>query len=304
MTTRVTIGVCTYRRPEGLAALFRSLVHLEVPPDTIVRVVIVDNDKSPSARTSVAELAAILPFSVSYAHEDDPGIPQARNRVLDEACGADFLLFVDDDETVANGLLREHLRVQGMTGADFVQGPCNKTVEDPRDRWWLDTGFFRDRTFEDGAPRHESWTNNVLINIRFVESSGVRFDDRLRFAGGTDTLFFQDIVRCGGRGAFAAHALVYEVQQKSRLTWRWALSRQYRYGVTRANSRLLRERYLRAFLWCMVRAAGMKVVGLAHLGSALYRGRRGLADGLALIARGAGVASGALGFRAEEYRRT
>lgn len=303
LTIHIVIGICTCRRPEGLRALLRSLQELDVPAEVSAEVVIVDNDTSPSAQGVVSDFTVPLALPVRYVHEADPGIPQARNRMLREAKYASFLLFVDDDETVTPSLLREHLRVQKATGAAFVQGPCVKTVEDPQDRWWLDTLFFKERLFEDYTPRNESWTNNVLIDISFTEAAEVRFDPGLRFAGGTDTLFFQDVVRHGGKGVFASRAIVQEVQSKDRLTWRWSLRRQFRYGLTRANTRLLRHPPVGALLYCTVRAIGMAAVGLAYLGSAVVRGKRGLADGMALLARGAGVASGAVGLRMDEYKR-
>ena len=300
----VVIGLCTFRRPDDLRDLLLSLRSLVVPAEVAVTVVVVDNDTEPTAASMVKELLPDVPFQTRYVHHPDPGIPSARNRVLDEAAGADFLLFVDDDETVDAQLLVEHLGVQQRTGATFVQGPCEKTVERVQDRWWLKTAFFREREYEDGAERHESWTNNVLVDMAFVTKKAIRFDEKLRFSGGSDTLFFQDVVRSGGRGAYAASALVYERQPKSRLTLGWATRRQYRYGVTRANTLVLRHSYAVALPYSILRAAAMAVVGLAHFASAIVRGRIGFADGLAFISRGAGLALGTIGFKAEEYRRS
>ncbi|WP_324753940.1 glycosyltransferase family 2 protein [Roseovarius sp. Pro17] len=301
--TRVTIGACTFRRQDDLRKLLLSFADLNNASQAEIEFLVVDNDVTPSAQDTVAAIAETLTWPCRYVHEPSPGIPQARNRVLDECGDSDFLLFVDDDETVDPDLLDEHLRVQTMTGAHFVQGPCVMTVPNAENRWWLDTAFFRQETFPDGAARHESWTNNVLIDLAFLRASGVRFDARLRFAGGSDTVFFQDIVRAGGRGAFAAQAIVYEKQPHSRLTWRWVLRRQFRYGVTRANTFILREPRYVAFGKCMLRAIAMEVLGFGVLLTALYRGKRGLADGLALMARGSGVAMGFFGFRADEYAR-
>lgn len=301
--SKVTIGACTFRRQDGLRDLLASIAKLRCDADVSIDIVIVDNDETPSAKELVQSLAPDLPWPCRYIHEPRPGIPQARNRILEECLGSDFLLFVDDDETVDPELLNEHLRIQKQTGAQFVQGPCIMTVPDTSDAWWLDTAFFKQKTFADAAPRYESWTNNVLIEMQFVERNNVRFDDMLRYAGGSDTLFFQDIVRAGGKGAFAAKAIVYEVQTKSRLNWRWALNRQYRYGVTRANTQLLRKSKPQALIWCFFRSFVMIVAGFLLTLTALYKGKIGLANGAALIARGWGLATGAFGFRADEYAR-
>ena len=300
---RIVVCACTYRRPEGLAALLDSFRALRFPSGAEVEFCIVDNDTAPSSRELVEAAAADFPRPLRHVHEERPGIPSARNRALAEAAGGDFAVFVDDDETVDRRWLVELHRVAKATGAAFVQGPVRMLAEEADDRWWLDTALFRQKVFPDRAPRHESWTNNVMVDTRFVERAGCRFDDALRFDGGSDTLFFQDLVRAGGTGAFAAHALVFEVQPKSRLRWRWAVQRQYRLGTTRANTVTLRESRPRALLYCLVRGAGMGAWGLACLAGALVRGRAGVADGAAYLARASGVLLGAFGVRKLEYAR-
>ena len=303
LARRVTVCACTYLRPEALAALLDSLRQLEMPTDARVEFCIVDNDVLPSSREQVRAACTGFDRPLRYVHEPSPGIPAARNRALREAGDEGYIAFVDDDETVDPAWLVELLNVARATGATFVQGAVELRVEDPSDRWWLDTEPFRLKSFPDRAPRHESWTNNVLVDMAFVARTGCRFDDALRFDGGSDTLFFQDIVRRGGTGAFAARAVVFEVQPRSRLTWRWALQRQYRYGTTRANTVLLRESRAHALAYCLVRGSGMLVRGVAGLATAVVRGRRGLVDGLAFLSRGTGVLLGGLGVRRLEYAR-
>jgi succinoglycan biosynthesis protein ExoM len=301
--TSIIVGACTFRRPDGLRALLTSLAALHCPDDVDLEIVIVDNDETPSAQTLLRSIGPTLPFACRYEHEPRPGISQARNRMLTESQNADFLLFVDDDETVDPDLVAQHLRIQRKTKATFVQGPCVMTVKDPSDEWWLQTAFFKQKTFPDGASRHESWSNNVLIDMGFVTEHNLRFDEMLGYAGGEDTVFFQDIIRAGGTGAFAAKAVVREVQLESRLTWDWALKRQYRYGVTRANTQLLRRPKLKAMAWCLPRAVVMITLGALIGLSVVFKGKRGLANGAALIARGGGLVMGAIGFRADEYAR-
>ena len=213
------------------------------------------------------------------------------------------MAFVDDDETVAPDWLVELVAVARDTGAAFVQGPLTMTVENSEDSWWLESGFFRQKSFADRALRHESWTNNVLIDLAFIIGHGCRFDAALQFDGGGDTLFFQDVVAAGGEGRFAAKAIVYEVQSPKRLTWKWALLRHYRYGITRANTSLLRRSRLRSLGYCGLRGSAMLVLGILSMPRGFLLGRRGFADGLALIARGCGVILGFFGGKRREYSR-
>lgn len=303
MADKITICVCTFRRPDGLAELFASLKSLKTDPGIELGFCIIDNDVTPSSKDLVAELGSDLPWPVRYVHEPEPGIPSARNRAIKEAGTTGYMIFVDDDETVAEDWLIELWKAARKTGATFVQGPVDMQVEHERDTWWLSSIFFRQKQIEDGAQRYESWSNNVLIDLAFLAEHGCRFDENLRFDGGSDTLFFQDVVREGGTGTFAAKALVHEVQPQSRLTWSWGLMRQYRYGVTRANTALMRMPRWKASLFCLVRAGGMFTVGLGYLLTTIYRGKLGIADGSGLIWRGSGVLMGGLGAKRLEYAR-
>ena len=301
--TKIQISACTYRRPDGLRALLESIRDLVVPESVSLSVCVIDNDTAPSAKPLIDEIAKTFPFDLGYAHEPMPGIPMARNRALDEAADADYLAFVDDDETVEVDWLCALLRMAKQSGAQFVQGPVRMTVADTADAWWLKTRFFRLHVFPDGAQRNESWSNNVLLDMRFVREHGVRFDEALALDGGTDTLFFQDLVRAGADGVFAANAWVVEEQPPTRLQWRWAMQRQFRYGVTRANVVMMRQKPIGAIAHCIVRSGGMAVVGTAMFLSSLVRGRVGFADGVAFWSRSLGVLAGMTGHRHREYQR-
>jgi len=299
----ITVCICTYRRAEDLTALLASLQRLEYTPAMEVQFCVVDNDTEPSARRLVEQAALDFPRPLRYVHETDPGIPSARNRALNEAIAPGYLAFLDDDETADQQWLIELHRVAKATGASFVQGPVQMHVEDPKDQWWLDTVMFKQKVFPDQSARHESWTNNVMIDMDFVRRTGCRFDAALRFDGGSDTLFFQDLIRHGGHGVWAAHALVFERQPKSRLQWNWTMQRQFRYGTTRANTMKLRKAYPVALAYCVVRSGAMVLVGLGCLCTAVVRGRKGLADGVAYLSRATGVLLGGVGVRKLEYAR-
>ncbi|OED47348.1 hypothetical protein AB838_16150 [Rhodobacteraceae bacterium (ex Bugula neritina AB1)] len=300
---KIFVCACTFRRPEGLAKLLRSCRLLDVRDDMELSFIIVDNDDTPSSQSVFQRETHDFPWACRYVHEPQPGIPMARNRVLSEAGEEGFLAFVDDDETVTPSWLVELVQMAERTGAAFVQGPVRMLVDDARDRWWLHTLFFEQRRYADGETRNESWTSNVLLDLSFTARHRCRFDKRLSFTGGEDTLFFQDVVRAGGLGAYALNAWVCEKQPAHRLSWRWAVGRQFRFGNTRALTVLLRRSRLHSTAYCLVRGVGMTVVGLGWLASSLLKGRRGFANGIALLARAAGVFSGLAGARMLGYPR-
>ena len=64
---RVDVGICTFRRPVVEQTL-RSLGRLHVPGGVALRIIVADNDSTPSARALVYAMAASLPFEVCYVH--------------------------------------------------------------------------------------------------------------------------------------------------------------------------------------------------------------------------------------------
>lgn len=300
---KITIGICTFRRHINLAKLLASISRLEVGSDITVSVVIVDNEPSPSAEHVVDAARTHVPWPLHYIHEPEPGIPFARNRILKEAGGEGFLALVDDDETVDPLWMKNLIAAQLKTQAHFVQGPVVMSVAKTNDEWWLGTAFFRQNSFEDLTQIKEAWTNNVLIDLKFITQTGILFEPLLRFEGGEDTLFFQDMVAKGGEGRFVNDAVVYEEQNQDRLTWSWGISRQYRYGITRAKTAILRRSKVAAVGYCFLRGGVMIGLGIFSLPRSLFNGRTGLVEGAALIARGAGVFAGYFGKGYDGYGR-
>jgi len=301
--TNIVISACTYKRPDGLTALFESFKTIIIPDDVSLSIRIIDNEPQPAAKDLVTTLSKEMPFKVFYVHEPNPGIAPARNRALLEAKDDDFLIFVDDDETVSAQWVKELWSVQNANNAHFVQGPVTLTVDAPKDEWMIKSKLFALKNFPDNAPRHEAWSNNVMIDMDFVRDNNLAFDPSLRFDGGEDTLFFQQMSEAGAKGVFAANAIVYENQPKSRLTWRWALRRQFRNGNTRAMIAYRMNTRTRAVFKTLIRAAGCAAFGIVILPLTVSLGRIGIANSATYWARAFGNLYGLFGGQYQEYAR-
>ena len=57
---------------------------------------------------------------MNYFIEDNRGISHARNRLVKESKNADFLAFIDDDETAEPQWLDELLSLMKQTDADAI----------------------------------------------------------------------------------------------------------------------------------------------------------------------------------------
>ena len=298
----VAICVLTYQRPAGLRRLLEAIGRLDPPLDgDDIEVVIIDNDASGSGAAVVEAAAAVLAWPVRYAVEPDQGIPLARNRAVRESDGSDFVAFIDDDEVPEPGWLNALLRVQRESGASVVVGPVVPRFERPPPGWVEQGRFFERPRFRTGERLGWATTGNVLI-ARNALSGPEPFDPKMRYTGGSDTQFFMRAKAEGHVFVWADGAVVMETVPASRMTTRWLVRREFRRGNTMSLSlrslddRLVRR--LRRAVMALVRVAqglGQTVIGLR-------RGRAGVVAGFRTASLGAGMLTGLVNIRYEEYR--
>jgi glycosyltransferase involved in cell wall biosynthesis len=301
VTTKVAVCALTYKRADGIARLLQSLAdqaHTNERPYELT-VVVVDNDPNGSARGVVAPFAA-AGLDVVYVVEPTLGIPFARNRALDTVpAGTDFVVFIDDDEWPVATWIDAMLEMQIRTGADCVYGPVEPVFPPNPPRYFIRSRVFDRKRHPDGAALGYAATNNVMVRRSFIARHGLRFEERMRFTGGTDYLFFNTAVRLGMRIVWAARALVYDTIPADRMTWAWVLRRQYRLGNTFAVSDSLGGSVARRLfrLGYGLSRIGLGVLMLPGFLVSPFWGMRSATH----ILRGAGMANGILGHAYQEY---
>jgi succinoglycan biosynthesis protein ExoM len=270
-----------------------------VPDGVGVRVVIVDNDPDGSAATVVDEWRATVPWPIEYAVEARRGIPNARNRAVELAAGCDAIAFVDDDEVPEPAWLVELLRVRDATGADVVTGPVIPELEGSPPAWLAP--FFERPRFGDGEAIGYARTSNVLIALGALPDDGPAFAPKLALTGGSDTHLFMRMVDRGARIAWADHAVVHEAMPASRVNTTWLLKREYRRGNT--LSLCLRDLH---DTWP---ARGKRVAravvevgrGVVDVAAGVVRGRASVLRGAQRAMLAAGMVTGLLNVRYDEY---
>lgn len=234
----VDICVCTYQRRE-LENAIESIGRLAVPETVLVRVIVADNDRTPSARDLVDSVSESCPFPVSYLHAPAGNISIARNACLDAASG-DYVAFVDDDEMVTREWLWELVGTALASGADAVLGPVRALYLPSAPAWMRSTDVHSTQPVWVGGQIRTGYTCNVLLKRASPALSGRRFDIGLGRSGGEDTAFFSGMVRSGGTIAFAPDAWVEEPVPDSRAHFAWLAKRRFRMGQT--HGRLLSAR--------------------------------------------------------------
>lgn len=294
----VDIAVCTFRRPH-LEQTLRSLALLDVPDDCSVRIIVADNDTTPSAEALVERLRPEIPFGIDYVHCPASNISIARNACLDQSRG-EFLAFIDDDETAAPDWLLRLMEQMNATEADVVLGPVKAQYGGPAPEWMRKADFHSTRPVWVRDEIRTGYTCNVLLRLTASGLSGRRFSLALGKTGGEDTEFFALAKRGGARIAFAPEAWVYEPVIAGRAKLGWLAKRRFRMGQT--HGRLLAQQAEGRGRLAQVGLAAAKALFCAAASVVtMFSPARRYGYGLRAIMH-AGVVSGLMGVREiEQY---
>lgn len=231
---RVDVCVCTFRRP-SVADVLASLAKQDLPETIGLRVIVADNDETPSARERVERAFADLGLDGVYLHAPARNISIARNACLDAAI-APLVAFIDDDEVARPDWLASLVAEIDRAGADIVFGKVNASYGDSAPGWMraadlhsTPAPFYRGRV-EGG------YTCNVLMRRETV--GALRFDPAFGRSGGEDTTFFTALNRKGAKLAYTPAAVVLEPVTANRESLGWLTTRAYRSGQTYGLVRL------------------------------------------------------------------
>ncbi|MDT4928026.1 MAG: hypothetical protein QOF92_893 [Pseudonocardiales bacterium] len=310
---RVTVAVATFHRRDHLAALLPLLSQqaqqVSADPDCAahVDILVVDNDPAGSGAELVSELA--LPATRSVV-EAAPGISAARNRALTDADPADVLVFIDDDEQPTSGWLKSLLQTWRSDHPAAVVGPVETLFAVAPEPWVIAGEFFARRSRAEtrtGEAIARGATNNLLLDLRQINTMGLRFDERFGISGGGDTQFTTRVAR-EARMVWCREAVVTELVPAERTTRHWLLSRAFSYGTTDSRVALsltsgFAQRCAAAMRCCAVGLPRIAVGATRWLVGTVTRSDRQHALGLQTLLRGAGLVAGAFGYSYHRYRR-
>lgn len=198
-----------------------------------MRVIVADNDETPSARALAQDACRQLGLELLYVHAPSRNISLARNACLD-AAQAPLVAFIDDDEIATPGWLAGLVAERERTGAAAIFGPV-RALYGPDAPGWMRRGdlhSFKATRLGDGTIR-TGYTSNVLMERAAIGQN--RFDLALGQSGGEDTEFFHRLHLHGLRLEASDAAVVEEPVAPARARLSWLLERSFRSGQTHAR---------------------------------------------------------------------
>lgn len=240
---KIDVCLCTFRRPQVVETL-QSIARADRPEGSVLRVIVIDNDDTPSAETYVADLAkdANNSLDIDYRHVPGANISIARNGGLDAANG-DWVAFLDDDEIVEPDWLTALYDRAAATGADAVFGHSHAIYGPEAPQWIVDGDFHSQFAAPRGDVVETGHTCNALLRWGDAPWREERFEIERGRSGGEDTEFFFRLRNQGARYAIADQSIVREEVPQSRLSLSWLMRRRFRIGqsyAARAQSGLAR----------------------------------------------------------------
>lgn len=229
-TSRISVCIATYRRPERLLALLNDLLAQTLRPDEIV---VVDNDAQASAREVVTRFAAAQAGVVTVHYDVQPkkNISLTRNRTVQLATG-DWFGFLDDDERAPRDWLAAMMQCAAAHSAEAVLGPVVAEVPAEAPDWLKRGGFYDLPRFQHGevVPANFYKVGNALISAARLRAINGPFDEAYGLTGGEDGDMLSRLVATGVRIVWCDQGAVSEPVEARRLSFSWLWLRALRGG--------------------------------------------------------------------------
>ncbi|MCO7725825.1 hypothetical protein L614_000800001640 [Ochrobactrum sp. J50] len=237
----IVISTVTRNRPKMLANLYLSLSNMDFPDSVKIDFLIVENNAVSTLDSWLATIRSqIYPYPVLYLLETRIGISHARNCALDfaEQAGADFLVFVDDDEFVEPDWFKQLLAEQQRMDLDILGSPVRPKPFKPQLNMWQSliwSGVEKNSVKAELRAR-KKWQENEADTIKvatgswmgkldFFRKTGLRFDSRLGLTGGEDWNLWLQAKELGARTGWAPDAIVYETVPCCRISFSYHFRR-------------------------------------------------------------------------------
>jgi len=259
----VCVTVCTLERPQMLEKCLNSIARQTMPNGWRFCLVVVENSSNDTSEKISQRVTSQTGVDLTYVNEPNRGIPQARNRAMSQALklNADWIAFIDDDETAEPGWLKAYCKAAEQYDAQILRGPVNLAYPPETPDWYPKITKTVEET---GSSEVMFSTSNLMISQHLISPHGydLKFNEEMRFTGGSDWEFCKRAVKCGAKAITVSNAIVTDEVVNNRITLKWLLKRQSRISANRS--------------WGSIKKLGRVLSAIIILSQALMRSLSGL----------------------------
>lgn len=247
MNIEYSVALCTHNNGDRLKKTLDDLTNLQ-SPQASWELVIVDNGCTDHTDEILAAFNWPENWHVRITKEEKLGLSNARNRAIDESCG-NYVIFMDDDETVDTDWLRAYERLIINKKPDAFGGRICVAFEDKRPTWLTDEilGFLGELNRSDTisvleSPGSSFYGGNFGVRKSVCETIG-KFDSMLgrkgnNNTGGEEIDFYHRLLAAGMKVWWTPEAIINHRIQATKLKRSYFLDLHFNQGRMEA----IRER--------------------------------------------------------------
>jgi len=224
-----SVCIATFKRPALLRKLIQSLFEQKKIEDTILEIIIVDNDIERSAKEIVAEFSDTSSLTISYYEQPIQNISLTRNMALDISSGH-YIAIIDDDETADNYWIRNLIDALVKFDADAVFGYVLPVFPHNPPGWMQQREIYLMPMGKTGDPPSSFPTTNCIVKASNVKKLNLRFDPEYGLSGGSDRVFFELLSEYNFKFVVCKEAITYETVPTHRTKLKSICSRQIQKG--------------------------------------------------------------------------
>jgi succinoglycan biosynthesis protein ExoM len=238
LSLKCVVGLGTFLRPDGLKLVIESLSKAFDKVNFSVAIVVCDNDPYRSAESYVSIFSKEVRYQIFYINESRPGIAFVRNSIVKKflELGAEYLCFIDDDETVDSLWLKSIVEYANNSQSDIIQGKVISVFDEEVTFLFQSLRVFRKKNILTGSVLDRAVTNNILVKREVFLKIGA-FDSIRGAMGGTDSDFTCRAVYLGFVIRYCSEAIVFDCIPLSRCTLKWVFKRMFSIGGMVAEAR-------------------------------------------------------------------
>lgn len=234
-----TVAMCTHNHADRLVRTLADLPRIRAPREQW-ELLIVDNGSTDATASLLSRQTWPSGWNVRVVQEAKLGLSNARNRAVAEARG-EYLIFIDDDETVDPDWLCAFERLIDAHRPDAFGGRIRVLFEDERPRWLADEllGFLGELNHADAvqplvADDTPFFGGNFGCRRGAFERIGP-FDTGLgrkgaTNAGGEDVDVYHRLLAAGLKVWWTPEAVIHHRVQAAKLRRGYFLDLHYRQG--------------------------------------------------------------------------